>query len=168
MPWFLLAGWAIALCAASACASRTGDYRAVFSQMTPQSWATPGVWTFRILDRDDRPMGDIVLLLTNENPDAGSCANAGWRKAIVIDDTVDFDFGFEKSPAYSVHGRWLTVDLTASICELDHNLVGEIDEQGASGFFNFAHSLGGYNVGKFVATPGGGRPAAEPVDGRKQ
>ena len=77
----------------------------------------------------------------------------GWKKAVVLVDTLEVDFGFEISPAYNIHGRWLTIDLTASVCDAGYKLFGQLDDEGAAGNFNYAHLLGGYNIGTFTASP---------------
>ena len=77
-------------------------------------------------------MGHILLHFTGENV-AAPCDNRGWKRAVIVEGKIDYDFGFELQPAYRVHGHWLTVDLTASVCGADHLFNGDLGDDGASG-----------------------------------
>jgi hypothetical protein len=127
------------------------DYGGLIAQLTPARWRQPGTWDFIILDREEHSLGHIVLRLTGEDVGADACDRDQWKRAVVLESSLTFDFGFVVQPAYRVHGRWLTVDLTASMCYADHILDGELDNEGASGFFNYHHNLGGDNIGTFTA-----------------
>lgn len=133
--------------------SSTTTYRGMMARLTPAPWQQPGTWDFHIIDPEEQSMGHIVLRLTGAPVDNPVCAEGDWYRALLLEESVDYDFGFDLRPAYRVHGQWLTVDLTSSICNADHLLNGEMDDDGASGFFNYAHRLGGNNLGKFTATP---------------
>ena len=94
-----------------------------------------------------------MLLLTQEDIGTESCVDQYWKKALVIDDSLDFDVGFEKQPAYNIKGPWLTIDLTASTCNVHHRLIGDVNSDGATGSFNYLDLLGSYNIGTFTASP---------------
>jgi hypothetical protein len=113
--------------------------------------ARNAVWQFDFVDTEQRSRGYLLLAFTDELVDQPTCGNDYWKKIVVLDDGLDFDLSVEPRPAYTVNGPWLTMDLTASVCYLDHKLIGDITPDGASGFFNFSHQLGGYNIGKFTA-----------------
>jgi len=115
--------------------------------------ADQAVWRFDFVDTNHESLGYLVLAFTEDSVDEPTCGNDYWKKIVVLEDSLDFDFGVESRPAYTVNGPWLTIDLTASVCYLDHNLIGDITRGGASGFFTFSHNLGGYNIGRFTARP---------------
>ena len=137
-------------------------YGCTYSQPRSQDLATEtdtepvahqAVWRFDFVDTDHNTLGYLLLAFTNDSIDEPTCGNDYWKKMVVLEDSLDFDFGVESRPAYTVNGPWLTIDLTASVCYIDHNLIGDITEDGASGFFTFSHKLGGYNIGRFTARP---------------
>jgi hypothetical protein len=141
----------------SGCASKKSNvkYDAYFERLTPGRWQQPGTWRFEIVDDQQQSLGHILLLLSGINIDSGDCVDEDWKKAVVLVDTLDIDYGFDISPAYSIRGRWLTIDLTASVCDADYKLIGQLDDENAAGNFNYAHLLGGYNIGTFTASPVG-------------
>ena len=95
----------------------------------------------------------MVLAFTETRVGEPICNNDGWSQMLVLEDKLNFDFGVRLRPAYLISGPWLTIDLTSSICYLDHNLIGNITPEGASGFFTSSHRIGGQNIGKFTAGP---------------
>ena len=115
--------------------------------------SAPATWRFDFVDKEDDPMGYMVLQFTDEKINEPTCGNDDWSLMRVLEDNLDFDFGVDSRPAYYIHGPWLTIDLTSSVCYLDHNLIGNIDTVGASGFFNVSHKIGGQNIGRFSAAP---------------
>ena len=135
------------------CSASAPDIGTEISPLTPGLWRQSQLWSFELVDIHERSLGKIVLLMSDERVDVSSCDNRHWKKALVVEDELDFDFGFEIEPAYKIHGRWLNVDLTASICDADYNLNGELSKEGAAGFFNYSHLLGGRNIGTFTAVP---------------
>jgi len=124
------------------------------------------VWQFDFFDTNNQSLGYLLLAFTGEGIDEPTCGNDYWKKMVVLEDRLDFDFGVESRPAYSINGPWLTIDLTASVCYIDHMLIGDITQDGATGFFNFSHKLGGYNIGKFTARPYSGARRTESGDVR--
>ena len=56
-------------------------------------------------------------------------------------------------PTYEIRGPWITIDLTGTICNVGYRFLGELGDDGATGFFNYSHKMGGENIGRFVATP---------------
>ena len=125
------------------------------------------VWRFDFVDTHHESLGHLLLAFTNESIDEPSCGNDYLKKMVVLEDGLDFDFGVESRPAYSINGPWLTVDLTASVCYIDHKLIGDITQGGAAGFFNYSHKLGGYNIGRFTARPFSvARPANSASNGK--
>jgi len=148
--WRWYPAFLICLCG---CTTNAVDDRAFMSQLTPDEWRHPGAWTFHIVDNQHDSLGHIVLLLTDEGIGADSCVDSYWKKATIIDDGLDFDFGFEKRPAYNVKGPWITIDLTASTCNVHHKLVGDVDSEGAVGSFNYIDLLDSYSIGTFTAKP---------------
>jgi len=111
------------------------------------------VWQFDFVDTNNESLGYLLLALTDDSVAEPTCGNDYWKKMVILEDSLDFDFGVESRPAYTVNGPWLTADLTASVCYIGHMLIGEFTPDGASGFFNFSHKLGGYNIGRFTARP---------------
>jgi hypothetical protein len=146
----LLGSIFILLCLASCASKKQPDYSGLFAQLTPARWQQPGVWDFHMVDQQHKSMGHMLLRLTGESV-TSACDDADWKRAVIVEDELDYPFGFELQPAYRVHGNWLTIDLTASVCGADHLLNGELEGAGASGFFNYSHRLGGNNIGTFVA-----------------
>lgn len=120
------------------------------AQLTPVRWRQPGVWDFHIVDKQKESIGTIRLHLSGESV-ATECDDHDWMRAVIIYDAIQYDFGFKLRPAYRVHGNWLTVDLTATVCGADHLFNGELGDDSASGFFNYSHRLGGNNIGTFTA-----------------
>jgi len=141
----------LALLLLGACASNPVPVDPVRAAATPDAWRQPADWEFDIVDREDRPLGQVTLRLTNR-PSA-ACGETGWNRAIIVDDRLDLGIGVVKSPAFRIVGPWLVVDLTSSTCSAGHRLVGDLSPGGAEGFFNYAHRLGGENLGRFVARP---------------
>ncbi len=129
------------------------DYRGIFAQITPARWQQPGTWNFRVVSEQEQPMGHIIVRLTNEYVADDACHDDNWMQAVILENKLDYDFGFDLHPAYRVHGRWLTLDLTASMCHVGHIFNGEVDDDGASGFFNYYHRLGGTYIGTYTAVP---------------
>ena len=110
-------------------------------------------WRFEFVDIDEKPLGYLVLVFSEDGIDEPTCGKDHWSKMPVLENGLDFDFGVEFRPAYTIHGPWLTIDLTSSVCYLDHILIGNIAPDGVSGFFNLSHKLGGENIGSFTARP---------------
>jgi hypothetical protein len=131
--------------ALSACASQAGE--------PEKAGGIPRVWDIEFFDRDQEDLGSIRLALTDEPIDEDYCGDAYQRKAVIIDDQLTVDLDLEKRPAYSISFYWLRLDLTASVCHTNFLLLGNIDASEASGFFNYAHPLGGQNIGRFHAVP---------------
>ena len=129
------------------------DEREILSDLTPERWRQPSVWHFYVLDEQQRKLGRISLLLTDEQITSDYCVDDYWKKAIVMDSDLDFDFGVELLPAYHLNGPWLTVELTSSSCSLRHRFVGDADNDGATGSFHYIHSLNATIVGSFSAKP---------------
>lgn len=144
-----------AVCLLASCETppRPVNYPGLVASVTPAAWSQPALWDFEVFDKSGQPAGGVVLYFTEEPVTSDFCAAPHWRKAIVVYDDLDIEFDFDKQAAYSISGPWLTMDLTASSCSVDHNFVGQIDDDGARGYFNLAHSLGGKNLGKFIAKP---------------
>lgn len=135
------------------CAERTRpDFAALMTQLTPTTWRQAGAWNFHISGREQESLGHITLRLTGESIDL-ACDENDWKRAIVVENKLKYDFGFALQPAYRFHGHWLTVDLTAANCGADHLLNGEMKNSNATGFFNYSHRLGGNNIGTFIAIP---------------
>jgi hypothetical protein len=143
----------ILLCLAGCSTHSKTDFSGLIAQLTPARWQHPGTWDFRVVDQQKQSIGHLVLRLTGESVSNTACDDGEWKTAVILEDRLDYDFGFDLQPAYRVHGRWLTVDLTASMCNVDHIFNGEVDDDGASGFFNYYHRLGGNNIGAFTAVP---------------
>ena len=143
------------------CAANNAGPDEFAAGLTPPAWRYADTWIFLVVDDQQRPLGEIVLLLTATQFSADSCAQKGSMRAVVISNSLDLDFGFDLDPAFTIHDRWLRIDLTAAICDVDHILYGEINAESASGFFNYSHPLGGYNIGTFSASPATSRPDFE-------
>lgn len=152
-----LVGSIVLLLLISGCATKKSNikYDAYFEQLTPSRWQQPGTWRFEVVDNQQQSLGHILLLLSGQDADSKHCVDEGWKKAVVLVDTLDVDIGFEISPAYNIHGRWLTIDLTATVCDADYKLFGQLEDENAAGNFNYAHLLGGYSIGTFTASPVG-------------
>lgn len=116
-------------------------------------WQYPDTWEFHVVDDQQRSLGSITLRLTEEDVGDDLCADAFWKRAVVLEDRLEIDLGGEKHPAYHIEGPWLTLDLTAANCRVSHNFIGEISSERASGFFTQSHPLGGQNLGSFTGTP---------------
>ncbi len=110
-------------------------------------------WRFDFVNLEKEPLGHLVLVFTTDAIDEPTCGYAHWKKAVVLEDGLNFDFGTEFRPAYTIFGPWLTMDLTSASCNIDHTLIGDIGPDEASGTFNLAHPLGGSNLGRFTAQP---------------
>ena len=113
----------------------------------------PAIWLIRFIDAEEQSLGYLKLRLTDEFVDGNYCGNDYRKKAFVIEDELDVDVGMDKQPAYHLDGFWIKIDLTASVCYTNYMLIGGIDREEASGFFNYTHPLGGYNIGRFAANP---------------
>lgn len=148
--FWLLAGTLFLL--ACTATKRPFDDRALMATMTPAQWRDGGVWYFEVVDTEQNSIGHIVLLLTGDDVVESACLENHWKNAIVLENDLDFDFGFDVVPAYHVTGTQLAVELTASSCSVHHRFVGEATSEGASGSFHYLYSLDGDVVGAFTAT----------------
>jgi len=131
------------------CASTNHDS----SQLAPDAEAADLAWRFDFVDTTDSSIGYIVLAFTEEKIDESACGRNEWAKMLVLEDNLDIDFGVDLRPAYFILGNWLRIDLTSSVCYLNHNLIGDISPDGASGHFTLTHKIGGRYIGKFKARP---------------
>lgn len=113
----------------------------------------PAIWDIEFFGKQDERIGTMRLGLTTEPIDDGYCGQPYFRKAIVIDSDMEVEMWRDVQPAYHIYAYWLSVDLTASSCNVNYVLLGNIDRESASGFFNFSHPLGGENLGRFEARP---------------
>ena len=132
---------------------RETTYSGLMSSATPDAWRSPGLWDFQVSNDQQEVLGSLVMYMTDKRIDDNSCAGKHWKKAVVVYDDLDLEFDLQKEVAYTISGPWLTINLTSSSCDIGHNFVGEVSENGASGFFNVAHTFGGKNIGTFVASP---------------
>jgi hypothetical protein len=133
-----------------ACASTKNDS----SQLAPDAKeAADMAWRFDFVDTTDSPMGYMVMAFTTERVDEPTCGKSDWAKMLILEDNLDIDFGVDPRPAYLIMGPWLRIDLTASVCYLNHNLIGDITPESASGYFTMTHKVGGSYIGKFTARP---------------
>lgn len=98
-------------------------------------------------------MGYLRLYLTDRPLESEDCDVSGWYRADVIENELDYRLAAELAPGYTISGPWLTVDLAATSCNIGYKMIGTITDDGAAGHFNFVHSLGGENIGKFLARP---------------
>jgi len=135
------------------CASSPPDERDSEDKADGEAVTMAATWRFDFVDTDEKSMGHMLLVFTEDRIDEPTCGNDSWQKMQVLEDNLDFDFGVDSRPAYSIHGPWLTIDLTSSVCYLDHVLIGNIAAESASGFFNMSHQIGGQNLGSFTAQP---------------
>ena len=74
---------------------RATTYPALMAQATPESWRRSAAWIFEFLDGEERSMGSLTLLFTAEAVGAGSCSERHWKRALVVADSLDYDFGFD-------------------------------------------------------------------------
>jgi hypothetical protein len=156
---------ALILCAYGCTSSQLGS-KDVAAATDAESAVHQAVWQFDFVDTNNEPLGYLLLAFTDERIDEPTCGNDYWKKMVLLENNLDFDFGVESLPAYFINGPWLTIDLTASVCYIDHTLIGDITQEGAAGFFNFSHQLGGYNIGRFTARPYSGVHPTESGDVR--
>lgn len=145
----------IVILLAAACASSQvgSNGKPKTATLTPLRWIETGTWRFQISGPDDKQAGSILLNLSNELVDDELCVDKNWKKAVILENDLDVDIGDDAQPAYLVHGRWLTVDLTADRCNVGHKFIGELSASGASGFFNYTTFVGGRHLGSFIAEP---------------
>lgn len=113
----------------------------------------PAVWDVRFFGKQGEGLGSMRLELTTEPIDDAYCGKPYFWKAVVLESDIDVELWRDVQPAYHIYARWLSVDLTASTCNVNYVLMGNIDRESASGFFNFSHPLGGENLGRFEAVP---------------
>lgn len=110
-------------------------------------------WRFEFVSSEQESLGYLVLVFTTDLIEEPTCGYGYWKKVAVLEDRLNFDFGTDFRPAYTIFGPWLTMDLTSASCNIDHTLIGDISSEEASGTFNLAHPLGGSNLGRFTARP---------------
>ena len=137
------------LCLCGCASSQTdSDEQSATSGVAPAA-----AWRFDFVDTENKSLGYLVMAFSDQPVDEPTCGYDYWKKMVVLDDKLDFDFGAEFQPAYTIFGPWLTIDLTASVCSIDHNMIGDISADGASGHFTLSHKIGGNNLGRFTAHP---------------
>lgn len=122
------------------------------------AWQQARVWTFDVTDSRGAPMGYVTLGLTAEAAPAGPCGQPGGYRAEILDVDMKYEFVAELLPTYVISGPWITVDLTSGACNAAYKFIGTASESGASGYFNFVHSVGAENIGSFNAYA---RPGSE-------
>jgi hypothetical protein len=113
----------------------------------------PPIWEIAFVGTDNEDLGSLRIALTTEPIDEDYCGASYLRKAIVLEDNLEVDLGMAKQPAYSISMFWLWLDLTASSCNTNFLLLGNIDPDESVGFFNYSHPLGGKSLGRFEAVP---------------
>ena len=113
----------------------------------------PAVWDFEIVDKEQTALGSIRLRLTMEPVDEDYCGGSYFRKAKVLRDDLKIDLYKSLQPVWHVFARGLSIDLTASTCNTNYLFIGSINPEEASGYFNYAHPLGGEYIGRFIGTP---------------
>jgi len=143
----------VLVCCLCACVSTKHSSRLTESAPDAEIAAEDVAWRFDFIDTAGSSMGFMVLVFTDEKIDEPTCGNDNWARMIILEDALDIDFGVDPRPAYSLRGSWLRIDLTASVCYLNHNLIGDISPEGASGYFTLTHKIGGRYIGKFTASP---------------
>jgi len=137
----------------AACSTSSIDHPAPVFEPVPASWQQSDEWQFIVTDGNQQALGYLRLNLTDRPLESEDCDVSGWYRADVIENKLDYELAAELAPGYSIKGPWITVDLTATTCNIGYKMVGTITNDGAAGHFNFVHSLGGENVGKFRARP---------------
>ncbi len=150
---FRLKVFAVFVACLCGCVSTSADRQAATSQAQAGLNADLATWKFDFVDTNEDSLGHLVMAFTNESIGEAGCVDEHWRQLLVDEDRLDYDLGAELRPAYTLRGPWLTINLTASVCHIDHNLIGTISPDGASGYFTFSHDLGGHNIGRFFAQP---------------
>lgn len=113
----------------------------------------PAVWDFEFVDKEQNSLGSIRLGFTTEPVDADYCGESYYRKAKVLSDGLEIDLHKPLQPVWHIFAYGLSIDLTASTCNTNYVLIGNMNTEEASGFFNYAHPLGGEHIGRFTGTP---------------
>ena len=113
----------------------------------------PAVWDVSFYNKQGESIGSMRLGLTTDPIDDDYCGKPYFWKAVVLESDIEVDMWRDIQPAYHIYARWLSVDLTASTCNVNYVLMGNIDRESADGFFNFSHPLGDENLGRFEAVP---------------
>ena len=99
----------VILCLCGCASSQTdGD-----DQLLTSGAAAAAAWRFDFVDTEDKSLGYLVMAFTDQQVDEPSCGYDYWKKMVVLDDKLDFDFGAEFQPAYTIFGPWLTIDTQA-------------------------------------------------------
>lgn len=137
----------------TACSTPGYDNEDSVFQALPQSWQRSDEWQFFVADNNQEPLGDLRLYLTNRPLESEDCDVTGWYRADVIENNLNYKLEAELAPGYKIIGPWITLDLAATSCNIGYKMVGTVTDQGAKGHFNFVHSLGGENIGEFLALP---------------
>jgi len=113
----------------------------------------PTVWDFEFVDKEESSLGSVRLGLTMEPVDEDYCGGSYFRKAKVLRDDLKIDLYKSLQPAWHIFAYGLSIDLTASTCNTNYLLIGSMNPEEASGYFNYAHPLGGEYIGRFTAAP---------------
>ncbi len=141
------------LCLVAGCVTTTPETESRDGGLIPDAWLYANAWKFELFDQADQSIGHVTLLLTHQPATGGRCTEGRWLHAVLVENEADIDFGLELKPAYQISGPWIRIDLTASLCDLDYVLIGDMLEDGGRGFFNYSHALGGRPIGRFTAEP---------------
>lgn len=141
----------LTLCAACS-ATKTKDDVGFFDA-APEGWRQADEWLFFVAGRDREPLGYLRLYLTRSPLESEDCDVSEWYRADVIENELDYEIDAELAPGYKIIGPWITVDLSATSCNIGYKMVGTATNDGAAGHFNVVHSLGGGNIGEFMAIP---------------
>ena len=133
------------------CASKGSyDYERLSAMETPTSFELGKPWTLVVLDSQ----GDISQRMTivfSDTP-AEACG-ADWKRLEVLGEYPTRTGMIKGSPAYSLQGAALTIDLAAPVCDAHYDLVGEISVAGIAGTHGPMSPWGGQTLGHFYAVP---------------
>ncbi len=62
---------------------------------TPDAETVPHqtVWQFEFVDTDQESLGYLLMVFTNDNVVEPTCGNDDWKNMVVLENSLDFDFG---------------------------------------------------------------------------
>ena len=109
-----------------------------------------GRWEFTVEDPQGRPLGTLLLQLSDDEIKGKVCGTKGWRAATVEENNLRYPFRMPLDPVYTKKSSWFSAQLTTSDCDQDHKLVGTLNGDRLEGTFRYYHNLGVEEIGTFT------------------
>lgn len=120
---------------------------------TPEIWINNKIWSFILINNELMIEQSYIFEFTND--EANSCTDAPWKSLNILSQNPNGGENSIGNPAYNIEGSYLSIDLTADICDSGNNISGELNSNGFNGTHGISHLFGGELRGKAYGVPNG-------------